>query len=84
MRAARLRDGRGGRTAWIPPEHVETNIVVLDLAPTSWSASALAAAAREQGVLISALGRDVRATHLDVDDEGLAHASSVLAGLLRT
>lgn len=70
----------------VEPEHVETNIVVLDLAPTSWSASALAAAAREQGVLISALGPTFArlVTHLDVDDEGLAHASSVLAGLLRT
>ncbi len=70
----------------VEPEHVETNIVVLDLAATSWTAAALAAAAREQGVLISALGPTFArlVTHLDVDDEGLEHASSVLTGLLRT
>ena len=69
----------------VQPEHVETNIVVLDLAPTSWSAADLAGAAREQGVHLSALGPTFArlVTHLDVDDEGIAHASSVLAGLLR-
>ncbi len=70
----------------VVPEHVETNIVVLDLAPTSWTAAALAAAAREEGVLISALGPTFArlVTHLDVDDEGLDHASDVLNRLLRS
>jgi threonine aldolase len=69
----------------VEPEHVETNIVVLDLAPTSWTAAQLAAEAREQGVLISALGPTFArlVTHLDVDDEGTARAGEVLAGLLR-
>jgi threonine aldolase len=69
----------------VEPEHVETNIVVLDLAPTSWSAAQLAAEAREQGVLISALGPTfVRlVTHLDVDDEATDRAGEVLAALLR-
>jgi threonine aldolase len=69
----------------VEPEHVETNIVVLDLAPTSWTAAALAAAAREQGVLISALGPTFArlVTHLDVDDEGIEHAAAVLTALLR-
>ena len=69
----------------VVPEHVETNIVVLDLAPTSWTAAALAAAAREDGVLISALGPTFArlVTHLDVDDDGLDHAASVLTHLLR-
>ena len=60
----------------VVPEHVETNIVVLDLAPTPWTAAALAAAAREQGVLVSALGPTFArlVTHLDVDDDGLDHA----------
>jgi threonine aldolase len=70
----------------VVPEHVETNIVVLDLAPTSWTAAALAAAAREEGVLISALGPTFArlVTHLDVDDDGLDHATSVLVRLLRS
>jgi threonine aldolase len=70
----------------VVPEHVETNIVVLDLTPTSWTAAALAAAAREEGVLISALGPTFArlVTHLDVDDDGLDHAASVLTRLLRT
>ena len=69
----------------VVPEHVETNIVVLDLAPTSWTAAALAAAAREDGVLISALGPTFArlVKHLDVDDDGLDHAASVLTHLLR-
>jgi threonine aldolase len=72
--------------AVIEPEHVETNIVVLDLAPTSWTAARLASAAKERGVLISALGPTFArlVTHLDVDDEAIAHASTVLSTLLRT
>jgi threonine aldolase len=70
----------------VEPEHVETNIVVLDLRPTSWTAADLAAAAREEGVLVSALGPTFArlVTHLDVDDEGLEHASGVLTRLLRS
>ena len=58
----------------------ETNIVpvVVD------DAVALAAAAREQGVLISVVGpRKVRVvTHLDVDDDGAKQTAEVLARLL--
>jgi threonine aldolase len=70
----------------VTPEHVDTNIVVLDLAPAGWTAPALAAAAREQGVLISALGPTFArlVTHLDLDDEGLDHAIGVLTTLLRS
>jgi threonine aldolase len=70
----------------VVPEHAETNIVVLDLAPTPWTAAALAAAAREQGVLVSALGPTFArlVTHLDVDDQGLDRAVDVLTRLLRS
>ena len=70
----------------VVPEHVETNIVVLDLGPTGWKAPALAAAAREQDVLLSALGPTFArlVTHLDLDDEGLDRAIGVLVTLLRT
>jgi threonine aldolase len=69
----------------VEPEHVETNIVVLDLAPTAWTAAALATAAAADGVRISALGPTFArlVTHLDVDDEDIAQAVEVLTRLLR-
>ncbi len=74
-RAARLAAGLGA-----DPDLVESNIVVLD-AP---DAPGVAAAAAEQGVLVSALGpRFLRlVTHLDVDDEGIERALRVLGPLL--
>ncbi|HEY5136945.1 MAG TPA: GntG family PLP-dependent aldolase [Candidatus Nanopelagicales bacterium] len=70
----------------VVPEHVETNIVVLDLSSTPWTAAALAAAARVGGVLVSDLGPTFArlVTHLDVDDDAVAQAAEVLTGLLRT
>ena len=70
----------------VVPEHVETNLVVLDLSSTGWTAAALATAARVDGVVISALGPTFARllTHLDVDDEGVDHAVAVLGRLLRT
>lgn len=57
----------------------ETNIVPLDVP----DAPAFAAAAREQGVLVSVVGpRRVRlVTHLDVDDAGARRAADVVARL---
>jgi threonine aldolase len=68
----------------VTPQHVETNIVPLDLTEHRLDATALAAAAREQGVLVSALGpRFCRlVTHLDIDDEATQRASAVLASVL--
>jgi threonine aldolase len=65
-------------------EGVETNIVPLDLTGTGYDGPQLAAAAREQGVLLSVVGpRRVRmVTHLDVDDAAAARAADVVAGLL--
>ncbi len=70
----------------LEPEHVETNIVVLDLSPTAWTSTELAAAAREQGVLTSALGPGVLrlVTHLDIDDDDVRTAAAVLTSLLRS
>jgi threonine aldolase len=58
------------------PDTVETNIVILNVA----DAAAVAAAAADDGVLVSAIGpRSVRlVTHLDVDDDGVEHAIKVL------
>ncbi|MBI4943081.1 MAG: low specificity L-threonine aldolase [Actinobacteria bacterium] len=68
----------------VDPADVETNIVVLDLTASGRAAADVAAAAREHGVLVSALGpRMVRAvTHLDLDDEAAAAAARVLAKVL--
>ncbi len=59
---------------------VETNIVPVQVD----DALALAAAAREQGVLVSVVGpRTIRlVTHLDVDDAGASRAAGVVGGLL--
>ena len=69
----------------ISPDEVETNIVRLDLAATSWRAADYVAAARERGVLVSAFGsRYVRAiTHRDLDGDATTTAARALAELLR-
>ena len=61
----------------IDPQLVETNIVVVDVP----DAAAVVAAAREQGVLLGAVGaRKVRLlTHLDVDRAAVQQAAKVLA-----
>ena len=64
----------------VDPAAVDTNIVVLDV-----EAAPVAAAALEQGVAVSVLGRrTVRlVTHLDVDDVAVEHAEAVLPEVLR-
>ena len=62
----------------------ETNIVPVDLAESAYDGPSLAAAAREEGVLISVVGpRKVRlVTHLGVDDDAAERAAEVMAKLL--
>jgi threonine aldolase len=74
-RAARLAESLG-----IGAGLTQTNIVVLRVP----DAAAVAAAAREAGVLVSALGPQFLrlVTHLDVDDAGVERAIEVLAPLL--
>jgi threonine aldolase len=62
------------------PDATETNIVVITVA----DAAAVAASAREQGVLVSALGPTFLrlVTHLDVDDNGIDRAIEVLRPLV--
>lgn len=64
----------------VDPASVETNIVVVEHP----DAARVAAAARDDGVLVSAVGpRAVRlVTHLDVDTAGARRAAEVLARLL--
>jgi threonine aldolase len=65
---------------------VETNIVPVDLTGTGWEGPALAAAAREQAVLLSVVGpyRVRLVTHLDVDDAAADRAADVVGRLLAT
>jgi threonine aldolase len=63
---------------------VRTNLVPLDLTKHALDARALAAAARQEGVLISVLGpRTARlVTHLGLDDDAVARAATVLTRVL--
>ncbi|HEY2299330.1 MAG TPA: GntG family PLP-dependent aldolase [Jatrophihabitans sp.] len=72
-RAAKLAEALGGAAA-------QTNIVVLHVE----NAAAVAAKARDEGVLVSALGPQFLrlVTHLDVDDAGVQRAIEVLAPLV--
>jgi threonine aldolase len=74
VRAKRLAAALGA-----DPASTETNIVVLRVP----DAAAVATAARDQGVLVSALGPTFLrlVTHLDVDDAGIDRAVEVLGPL---
>ncbi|GAA2391476.1 threonine aldolase [Catellatospora methionotrophica] len=83
VRARRLAEALAAYGV-VDPDRVRTNLVILDLAKTALDAPTLAARAREQGVLVSALGpRTGRLiTHLDIDDAALDRAIEVVTGLL--
>jgi threonine aldolase len=68
----------------VDPDRVQTNLVPLDLRPLGIDGLALAAQARERGVVISVLGPRIGrlVTHLDVDDAGVEFALGVLGQLL--
>jgi threonine aldolase len=68
----------------VDAERVRSNVVPLDLRKSTVDSATFAAAAREQGVLVSVLGpRAGRLlTHLDVDDDGIDRAIEVLTGIL--
>jgi threonine aldolase len=65
-------------------DRVHTNLIRLDLTNAAVDAATLAGRAREQGVLISALGPRLGRliTHLDLDDDDVDRAIKVLTGLL--
>nr|BFE66048.1 low specificity L-threonine aldolase [Dactylosporangium thailandense] len=68
----------------VDPARIRTNIVPLDLTGAAVDGPAFAAAAREQGVLVSVLGRRLvrLVTHLDQTADGIDHAVKVLPTLL--
>ena len=69
----------------INPEDVETNIVGLDLSGGSMNAADFAAAARADGVWVSALGPNYLrlVTHMDISDQDAERAAEVLTKLLQ-
>ena len=69
----------------INPEHVQTNIVGLDLDSLTISASELSAQLKEKGILASALGpKYLRlVTHLDITDSDIEKVNSILPQLLQ-
>jgi threonine aldolase len=84
-RARRLAEGIAEFAPGVAdPSAVETNIVVLDLAEATVDTAGLAKACADEGVLISSLApRRVRlVTHLDVDDDDIDRALTVLRGVL--
>jgi threonine aldolase len=60
----------------IDPKHVETNIVIFDVADTGMTASQVAEAMKREGVLIHPFGKtQIRlVTHLDVSSEDIERA----------
>ena len=60
----------------IDPRHVETNIVIFDIANTGMTGFQVAEAMKKEGVLIHAIGKtQIRlVTHLDVTAEGIEKA----------
>jgi threonine aldolase len=79
VRARRLAEALAPHGV-VDPARVRTNVVLLDLSKSTVDGPALAARARERGVLVSVIApRAVRLlTHLDVDDAGIDQAIDVL------
>lgn len=70
--------------AGVDPTNVDTNIVVLDLGLSPWSAAALGGAAAQRGVAVSVLGPDTArlVTHRDVSTADVERAGEVLVDVL--
>jgi threonine aldolase len=68
----------------VDPAEVRTNVVLLDLGRSALDAPTLAARAAERGVHLAAMLPSLArlVLHLDVDDDGVEHASTVLTELL--
>jgi threonine aldolase len=75
--AAAVRTTDGLR---LDPEQIDTNMVIFDVAPTLGTAEELAAALKQEGVLVLTTGRQrIRAvTHLDVNEAQVRQAGEVL------
>ena len=82
-RARRLAEALA-RYGVVEPDRIRTNLVPLDLTKTGLDAPTLAARAAERGVLLAAMFPQVArlVVHLDIDDEQLDEAITVLSDIL--
>ena len=82
-RARRLAEALA-RYGVVEPDRIRTNLVPLDLTKTGLDAPTLAARAAERGVLLAAMFPQVArlVVHLDIDDEQLDQAITVLSDIL--
>jgi len=71
-------------TIFVDPDRVETNIVVFEVVRSERTTPELLQAFKEAGVLLNAMGdRVFRAvTHLDVDDQDMEKAATILSSVL--
>jgi threonine aldolase len=69
----------------LDPERVATNIVFFDITSRRHSVSEVVAALKQQGLLISPVGRSTcrAVTHLDVSGDDIERAGLLLADTLR-
>jgi threonine aldolase len=69
----------------INPEHVETNIVIFDIAETGMTAAQVRDEMKKKGVLIHPFGKTLirLVTHLDVSKEGIETALKAFKKVLR-
>lgn len=74
----------GHDSSLIDPDHVETNIVGLELSQAGISAADFAARCKEQGLWISALGKSYArlVTHLDFNDAQCDEAIAIMKKVL--
>jgi len=70
---------------FVNPEHVDTNIIAIDLSTVKISAPELASQLKEAGVLSAALGKNFLrlVTHFDVSPEEIAQVNTILPELLQ-
>ncbi len=68
----------------INPDHVETNIIIFDVAGTGMTASQVAEGVKKEGVLIHPIGKtQIRmVTHLDVNQEDVEKALKAFRKIL--
>lgn len=70
---------------FIDPRHVETNIVIFDVANTGMTGFQVAEAMKKEGVLIHAVGKTLirLVTHLDVTAEDIEKALNAFRKILQ-
>jgi threonine aldolase len=70
---------------FVNPDHVDTNIIAIDLSTVKISAPELSSQLKEAGILSAALGKNFLrlVTHFDVSSEEIAQVNTILPELLQ-